>query len=165
MIYKALLVEDNKDTSSALMEMLQHPLDSSIAFDIHPVYSARECTEELIRVNNSYDVILLDLNLPDVKGEFTFLRVYDAANLDIGLPTENRTPIVVITGGDTNSYSLIRRGAMDVLHKPVTADQLFKTLWMAILHFPYKRSRELQNDIKQIVKDCLAGLTEAGQQP
>lgn len=149
MIYKLLLVEDDRSTSEALSEVLASVRDS-VSFIVTAVHSVAECLAELARTDNSYDIILLDLQLPNGKGEFTFLRIYEAANLHIGQPDENRTPIVILTGSSQEFSSLVLKGAMDVLYKPVDGAELRHRLWLAILNFSFRRTMELHQEIKEI---------------
>src|SRR5690606_38118923 len=60
--------------------------------------------------NDRFDVILLDLSLPDASGIETFRRLHHAVD---------RTPIVVLTGleDETIALTALQEGAQDYLTK------------------------------------------------
>lgn len=144
--YRVLMVEDSPLVAEGIVMMLSHH-KNSICFDVTEVSSIRDCLTHL--ECKSYHIILLDLNLSNGKGLFTFLRIYEAANKNVGTPLEDRTPIVVLTGDDSVDYSdVIRRGARDFISKPVSQTDLVQRLHTAILLFPYKRLEELHESIE-----------------
>ncbi len=66
---------------------------------------------------NTYDLILLDLNLPDDSGQ----SLYDSVRA-----TNTNTPIVVVSGaGDlATKVAMLDSGASDYITKPVYAEEL-----------------------------------------
>lgn len=142
MIYKILLVEDDDDVAESTMLVLNNH-KNSVLFSCDLVKSISECVAKLER--ETFHAILLDLNLSNGKGEFTFLRVYAAANVS----EEKRTPIVVYTGSTDDLSELIPKGATDIILKPVSSDELCHRLHLAILNFPFKRSREILESINE----------------
>lgn len=151
--YKMLFVEDNADTVRVIMCLMDNHI-GPCDFVVDSAPSIAGCLEALAA--KSYDILLLDLNLKNGKGEETFLKIYNACNRNIGLPNEDRTPIIVLTGDVSVDYTeIVMKGAMDFILKPITggADDLCRRLHMAILRFPYKRSQELHESIERQIKE------------
>lgn len=103
---KILLIEDDLEYAGALKEMLAQLKDP--AFDL-------EHTEQLSRglarlIEGGFDMVLLDLNLPDSNGLDTFTRVHTQAP---------EVPIIVLTGLDDEKLATktVHQGAQDYLIK------------------------------------------------
>jgi len=103
---KVLLVEDNPG-DARLVEILLAEVSSS-GFSVTNAKRMEEAVERL--GSQEYDVILLDLSLPDSSGLETVDRVRDAAP---------RTPLVVLSGRDDEQTALqaLQGGAEDYLVK------------------------------------------------
>lgn len=92
---------------------------------------------------NSYDAILLDLNLPDING----------AKLCKDLRKENNmTPIIVLTGlvDVGNKVNLLDIGADDYLTKPFSMEEL-----RARLRSQIRKHHKSGNDSKLIIDDLV----------
>ena len=103
---KVLLVEDNPGDVRLLRETLGEV--TSIQFELTQVERLDEALEQLD--HEHFDVILLDLSLPDVQGFDTFVQVHKQAP---------GVPIVVLTGFDDETLAVqaVREGAQDYLVK------------------------------------------------
>jgi len=103
---KALLVEDCLDDADILMETLGENVDTEFAFT-HVLY-LRDAVEKFS--TERFDVILVDLNLPDSEGISTFRRLHKVAS---------GTPMVVLTGMADESLAIeaVQLGAQDYLTK------------------------------------------------
>ncbi|RKY46411.1 MAG: hybrid sensor histidine kinase/response regulator, partial [Candidatus Omnitrophota bacterium] len=103
---KVFLVEDNPSEFVLIKEMLTKLKDYSL--EVEGAASLNESIEKL--QNRKVDVVLLDLNLPDSKGEDTFLKLYQR------FP---QLPVVVLTGFDDEELAVkvVRQGAQDYLVK------------------------------------------------
>jgi DNA-binding NtrC family response regulator len=107
----ALIVDDANDNRRAMAEWL-----AAQGFD--PVRGARTLREARERVNaDSYDLVLLDLSLPDGQG----LQLLDFLQQD-----GDQADIVVITGHGSidSAVEAMRAGATDYLTKPVDLPRL-----------------------------------------
>ncbi len=103
---QVLLVEDNPTDALIVEDELTHASGSQFS------------VEHLVRLNEAltrleahhFDVVLLDLSLPDSHGFETFTRLHDAA-LNI--------PIVVLSGSDDEALAIkaVQAGAQDYLVK------------------------------------------------
>ncbi|MGE4326482.1 MAG: response regulator transcription factor CtrA [Pseudodonghicola sp.] len=117
---RVLLVEDDPATSKSIELILTHANLN--------VYST-ELGEEGIDLAKlyDYDLILLDLNLPDMNGH-EVLRQIRLARVD--------TPILILTGSDDTENKLKGFGADDYLTKPFHRDEL-----VARIHAIIRRSK------------------------
>jgi len=101
-----LLVEDNPGDERLLMEVVKDAGTLALSVEIRrDLESALKSAEAL-----HPDIVLLDLNLPDSKGLFTFLRFRQS------LP---RLPVVVLTGIEDEELGVqaVKEGAEDFLTK------------------------------------------------
>ena len=119
-----LLIEDNDAEAFLLQEML-FGVSSAQPFDL--VRAKR--LEEGLRclAEDAYDVVLLDLLLPDSAGLSTFSQVYDKAPDDM--------PIIVLSGLDDRNLAIeaVRLGAQDYLVKTdVDGNLLVRSIRYAI---------------------------------
>ena len=119
---KILLVEDNPADTISILEMLNEVHDVD-----YEVVQATRLDEGLkIIVKDHFDVMLLDLCLPDSVGMDTFnIMNYNAPDL----------PIIVLTGlkEDIFAVSTVGRGAQDYLVKgEINSKLLAKSIKKAI---------------------------------
>ncbi len=98
-----LLVEDNPGDARLLREMLRDP-----GYDVRAVQSCRAAEDFL--GENTADIVLLDLGLPDADG---------IESLQAVRGTASRVPIVVLTGRDDEALAVqaLNEGAQDYLVK------------------------------------------------
>ncbi|MBD2430582.1 MULTISPECIES: response regulator [Fischerella] len=119
---KVLLVEDNPGDVRLLQEFLWDV--TTAQFELMPV----ERLDRTLKLLNqeSFDVILLDLSLPDSQGLETFITLHHQAPA---------IPIIVLTGLDDESLALraMQEGAQDYLVKgQVSGDLLVRCMRYAI---------------------------------
>jgi CheY-like chemotaxis protein len=115
---KILLIEDNSGDAYLIEEHLEEFADFS-----YELKSVGTLTEALSILNNQhFDVILLDLVLPDSYGANTFFRIHNENPL---------IPIIVLTelvDEAIGSYS-VEKGAKDFLVKGQTEDRLLESIF------------------------------------
>lgn len=100
------MIEDNQGDIRLIKEMLrEQTFDSTL----ETCERLQTCVA-LLSSGNNYDVILLDLGLPDSQGIQTFKDVYTIAM---------QVPIIILTGfeDDTLASEAVRKGAQDYLVK------------------------------------------------
>ncbi|PMB39037.1 hybrid sensor histidine kinase/response regulator [Fischerella thermalis CCMEE 5330] len=119
---KVLLVEDNPGDVRLLQEFLWDV--TTAQFELMPV----ERLDRTLKLLNqeSFDVILLDLSLPDSQGLETFITLHRQAPA---------IPIIVLTGLDDENLALraMQEGAQDYLVKgQVSGDLLVRCMRYAI---------------------------------
>jgi diguanylate cyclase (GGDEF)-like protein len=141
--FGVLLIEDNLGDARMFEEILA---DSTVArFVVTRVDRLAEAANRLAEAR--FDVVVLDLNLPDSRGLDTLRRAHTLAP---GLP------ILILTGTDDDAYGLaaLRAGAQDYVVKGRYApDRLAVTLRFAI-----ERHRLLQAARAETLLDSLTGL-------
>ena len=119
---RVLLVEDDPSTSRSIELMLSHA-----NFNVY----CTDLGEEAIELGKlyDYDLMILDLNLPDMAG-FEVLRQVRLARI--------HTPILILTGDDSTEQKLkgFGQGADDYLTKPFHRDEL-----VARIHAIIRRSK------------------------
>jgi two-component system OmpR family response regulator len=120
---RVLIIDDNKQIATSL----QRGLKSSYAVDI-----ALTGQDGILRAETTaYDVILLDLSLPDITG----------ADVCASLRFSGiRTPILVITGRDVvqDKVELLDMGADDYITKPFSLEEVRARIRTALRHYPSK---------------------------
>jgi len=127
-ILKILLVEDNPGDARLIEEMLK---ESDIQFTL-------DCAGSLaagigLINSNNFDVILLDLGLPDCKGLDTFFKFHE--NKSHAAAGVDATAIIVLTGlaDDTTGLEAVKSGAQDYLIKgQINAILLVRAIQYAI---------------------------------
>jgi two-component system cell cycle response regulator len=130
---RILLVEDNLEYARAVQIILGEV--SAEEFDLAHVTRVADVTQQL--EHGVFDVILLDLNLPDSAGYETFANIH----------THNpEIPIVVMSSDDDTALAVrtVREGAQDYL---VKGEENLKALTRAI-HYAIERQKaqsRLQN--------------------
>jgi DNA-binding NarL/FixJ family response regulator len=133
---KVLLIEDNPGDAELVREMLRNT----------PGFVVRPEVEEDLKTglkrleNEPFDLVLLDLGLPDSQGIETLVRV----NLEAP-----GVPVVVLTGTSDEDLGteLIRRGAQDYLVKEkLDNDSLIRSLRYAI----ERRRLQLEFDLARL---------------
>ena len=107
---KILIADDDgmvRTTVSNILEMFGHHVDT-----------ACDGKEVLDQVDDSYDVIILDINMPDMDG-FETMAELNKLNYDI--------PVLFLTGAGSMDYAVksINLGAYDFLTKPIEDLDIF----------------------------------------
>jgi two-component system, cell cycle response regulator CtrA len=133
---RVLLIEDDGATSQSLELMLK-----SERFDVFAT-ALGEAGVDLGKLYK-YDIILLDLNLPDMSG-FEVLRTLRVCKI--------KTPILILTGlaGIDNMVRGLGIGADDYMTKPFHKDEL-----LARIHAIVRRSKEHAQSVINIGDLCV----------
>ena len=112
-LIRVLIIEDNTQDLRLIHEMLKE-----VTYPSFELVSSDTLTNGLkILINNGFDLLLLDLSLPDSTGLDTFASVYDQAP---------EVPIVILSGFDDEETAIraVREGAQDYLVKGEVNSQL-----------------------------------------
>ena len=105
-LIKVLLIEDNPQDLRLIKEMLSEVNNPS--FELIGADRLEDGLKLLL--NDDFDILLLDLSLPDSTGLDTFASVYDQAP---------EIPIIILTGFDDEDTAIkaVREGAQDYMVK------------------------------------------------
>jgi len=135
---KLLVVEDDVDFRKALVKAL-----SQSGYSCDSVGTLRECMEKIHK--HAYDIILLDLKLPDLSG-------VDALKM---VKENTEAKVIVITGyGDIKTaVEAMRSGASDFIQKPFNLDILEISIKRAVKE---KITEEENLALKGILKKDVA---------
>jgi two-component system cell cycle response regulator CtrA len=122
---RVLLIEDEASTAQSIELMLK-------GFNVYTT----DLGEEGVDLGKLYDhdIILLDLNLPDMSG-FEVLRSLRVAKV--------KTPILILSGlaGIEDKVKGLGIGADDYLTKPFQKDELVARIHSIVQHFQLRKWR------------------------
>ena len=114
---RILLIEDDETASELIYEYLK-----DCGFEVTPVFTASDGASYL--QNEEFDLILLDINLPDFNGFEVLKSLHGRANLPV---------IVTSAYNDTKTkLDAFRLGASDYMVKPVDMEELEARIWVQI---------------------------------
>ena len=113
---KVLIVDDNKLN----VKVARRALDS-FNFEIDECYDGQECLNKVIN-GNEYDLILMDIMMPNMNGEMALQKLKENANFKI--PTIALTADAV--AGAKEKY--VSEGFIDYIAKPFSKDQIKEKL-------------------------------------
>ena len=132
---KVLLVEDNRADAALIEEMIRQP-DAAGSYDVNYQLVHKEMLRDALKylAENTVDVILLDLSLPDSKGIETIEKMGER---------EKNAPIIVLTGLDDDAVAIqaLQHSIQDYLNKNKTDSIL--------LHRSIRYSMERFNNIRE----------------
>jgi signal transduction histidine kinase len=154
-LIRALLVDDD----SVDAELTRRALAAIVTprFTVDSAASLQEAIERLSRAK--YDVVLLDLGLPDSQRNETLERLRESCRNDV--------PIVVLTGlgDDTMALGAVDAGAQDYITKDtITPDLLARTIRCALVRQNLLHQIKTANDSLEDKNARLAKLYNTAQQ-
>lgn len=117
---KILLVEDNLMNQKVVMFNLK-----KLNCEITPVSNGKEALENF--KNNSYDLILMDIMLPEMNGYEITTEIRKFEKLK---EVKNPVTIIALTANtyENDKEKCISVGMNEYLSKPFSAQQLIKTI-------------------------------------
>lgn len=121
--YQVLVIEDNPFDFALIQDLLKEHIASPT---IAHVETYAQASQVLSEHEGRFDVVLLDLNLPDKRGGELISDIVKLAPL---------SPVIVLTGNEDVEFSIrsISNGISDYLVKDsVTAMMLYKSILFAI---------------------------------
>lgn len=108
---RILIVDDNKLNIKVATRLL-----SDLPYEIDECYNGKECLEKL--KSNSYDLILMDIMMPEMDGEETIKELRNSSDF--------KTPVIALTAdavaGANEKY--MSEGFIDYLAKPFKKEDL-----------------------------------------
>jgi diguanylate cyclase (GGDEF)-like protein/PAS domain S-box-containing protein len=141
---RVLLVEDNAGDARLLEFML---MDALSDYTLVKAASLREATRQIRE--QDFDIILLDLSLPDSDSQHTFWQVYAEAPA---------VAIVVMTGLDDEAFAaeLVQAGAQDFLVKGSVDERLLSRAMRYAIE--RKRAEERLRLAAQVFESTMEGI-------
>ena len=129
---KILIIDDEPRMCQSLKELL-----ASQNYELNTANSAKEAIEFLN--DNSFDLILLDLCLPDMNGYHVMDHI---SQQSIG------ALVIILTGNasEESAIEALRRGAYDYLKKPFEPEKLLITVKNALNLKKIKQDEELAKE-------------------
>ena len=146
---RLLLVEDNPGDARLIQELLVGPAYFGATYQPSRVETLNAAIQSCS--NNGFDIILLDLNLPDSTGLDTL------ESLNGMFP---QIPIIVLTGVNDIELTMqsVQHGAQDYL----TKDECTSQLLTRVIHYAIERKR-IEAQFKHLAThDILTGLPNRG---
>ena len=121
-IYRLLVVEDDQATAHMMLTALSHA-----GFECRHAADGATAIEALR--DHDFHLVLLDLNLPDIKGQELCRQIREASDL----------PVMVVTGspGDNLELQCLKLGADYYIQKPFVAKVLVARV-IAMLRRTYR---------------------------
>lgn len=122
MIPKILIVEDSLPNLDILQEMLKSEAECVCA------RTGREAIEkfnESLRTKEFYNVILLDIGLPEISG-IRLLQKIRLSESRAGIPLGEGIPIIMVTASKDRFIEAFDEGCHDYILKPVDPELLFR---------------------------------------
>ena len=129
---RILVVDDEARLRRSLRLLLSHP-----GREVEECASGTEALAALDRT--AYDLVLLDLRLPDMTG----LQVMD------GLLSRPSSPTIVVVSADDvidSAIGALRRGAYDFVRKPYQPEELLRTVENALQRKSLERTNALMSE-------------------
>ncbi|MGZ3929291.1 MAG: response regulator, partial [Mucilaginibacter sp.] len=118
-VYKILIIEDNPGDSALVTDFLQEKIEMPY---ISYAKSFKEAKNKLSVINDQYDIILLDISLPDKTGAPLIKEIVEMCFA---------TPIIVLTGYEDFTFGLksLSMGIADyILKDDLSASALYKSI-------------------------------------
>ena len=113
---KILIVDDNKLNIKVARKALQ-----DFNFEIEECYDGQECLDKVVN-GNEYDLILMDIMMPNMSGETAIAKLKEKPNFNI--------PIIALTAdavaGAREKY--LSEGFIDYIAKPFKKEQIKEKL-------------------------------------
>ena len=129
---KILIIDDEPRMCQSIKQLL-----SSQNYELDTANSAKQAIESLS--NNSFDLILLDLCLPDMNGYHVMEHISQKSPA---------THVIVLTGygSEDTAVEALRRGAYDYLKKPFEPEKLLTTVKNALNQKKIKKNEEFAKE-------------------
>ena len=140
---RVLLIQDNPDYIKFVQETLNR--DSTTVFAVRSALTLREGIDLLREVD--YDIVLLELSLPDSRALNTYLAVQDESPY---------VPVIILTSLDDEIIALqaIKRGAQDYVLK----GQVYSLHFPRTVRYAIERQRMRVHLMDLSLKDELTSL-------
>ena len=145
---KILIVDDNKLNIKVARRALQ-----DFNFEIEECYDGQECLDKVVN-GNEYDLILMDIMMPNMSGETAIAKLKEKPNFNI--PTIALTADAV--AGAKEKY--IGEGFIDYIAKPFSKDQIKEKLDMVFNSSEPKQVEVKKDELEEALSDISKPIQE-----
>jgi PAS domain S-box-containing protein len=144
-----LIVDDQKPNVALLEQLLQEAGYTAVSSTMNPVE-----VSELHR-KNSYDLILLDLQMPEMDG----FQVMEALKAN---DQESYLPVIVLTAQPAHKLNALQAGAKDFISKPFDLVEVKTRIHnMLVVRLLYRKLENYNKILEQTVQERTAELRES----
>ena len=114
---KILLVEDDECTSQLMYNFL-----TDCEFEVTTVFTATDAVSYVQNID--YNIMILDINLPDYTGYEVLKNIKNSISL----------PIIIVSGNNQTDSKLLafKYGASDYMVKPIDLEELEARIWVQL---------------------------------
>jgi DNA-binding NarL/FixJ family response regulator len=151
-----LIIENDIDYQLYVENLLAKSVDESFQFNISRANTLKEGIE--LALYGKFDIILLDLELPDSNGIKTFETLIEKTN---------NTPVIVLTGvgGKKIEYDILNLGAQGYISKnKLNLDILKSSITLSIARFGFQKefnsNAKTNNNISGLLKNKINNFSE-----
>jgi DNA-binding NtrC family response regulator len=132
---KVLVIDDEQIVLDSVRKILRE----EAGYEIDTLLSGREGIQRALK--NAYDLILTDVRMPDISGKIVLREIKRV---------KPALPVVIISGYATvqSAIQCMKLGAVNVLEKPFTPDELIQVVKQALV-----RSVEAISDERGLVHE------------
>lgn len=144
-----LVVDDQEANVQLLVQLLEDQGYTRVTSTMQPT---EVCS---LHRTNHYDLILLDLQMPDMDG----FEVMEGLKANIG---NDYMPVIVITAQPGHKLRALHAGARDFVSKPFDLIEVtFRIRNMLEVRLLHKKLNDLKNTLEQTVQERTAELRES----
>lgn len=122
-MWKILVVDDAFENRQILVEILR---DFAVCDTAANGKEAVEAYNRSVK-SNSYDLILLDVAMPEING-IDFLNLVRENEKKAGIPLGNGIPIIMVTAYKEPFMDAFNKGCDDYIVKPIDPSSLLKKI-------------------------------------
>lgn len=122
-MWKILIVDDNHENCQLLVEVLR---DMAECETVSTGQAAIEIYEKSLK-GNSYDLILLDIMMPDISGLEILTQIRQSEKA-VGIPLGEGIPIIMVTAHKKPFLDAFYQGCTDYILKPIDVEKLRKKI-------------------------------------
>jgi len=121
---RILIIEDSQPNRDLLKEILKETAECDFA---ESGIAAAEMYNRSIEQKQAYDVILLDIILPEASG-IDLLKKIRKSERDAGILLGEGVPIVMVTGQEQRFLEAYDKGCNDYILKPIQPEVLLQKI-------------------------------------
>ena len=156
---KILVVDDEPNLELLITQIFEQQIEND-EFEFVFAHNGQEALDTLIAQSDSFDVVLTDINMPEMDGLTLLERLQESLQEQFRL----LKAIVISAYGDmTNIRTAMRNGAFYFITKPFNFDDLELTLDKTLravreIREAWKREREIERNLRNFLNALPVGV-------